>query len=204
MADEKPPRRKIKKLRIALLAISLILCALESAAWWSIWHGKGFCYTYQDNTCIGVHVFSSGYRFIYATGRTENIYGWESISYHWTSKIFNPSSGNFLLYETESNVVRVSGYEQWEAPPGVGPCRIKALWIAHWPVFWLTLAYPIYLLLQLARKHWTRLKAYNNDTCLKCGYDIRASKERCPECGTPVDWPARRKTFQPKMNPPKT
>ena len=36
----------------------------------------------------------------------------------------------------------------------------------------------------LLARHETRLERKQRGLCLKCGYDLRASKDRCPECGT--------------------
>jgi hypothetical protein len=62
------------------------------------------------------------------------------------------------------------------------------------PANWgFTLTFPGWLLFLLLAslsyaffRRWRRGKPRIAAACAKCGYDLRASKERCPECGAPI------------------
>lgn len=60
--------------------------------------------------------------------------------------------------------------------PGVG------LSVAHGPIVLLLLMMPSMQLLHWNRRH----NRFRRGLCLICGYDLRASVKRCPECGTPM------------------
>ena len=70
--------------------------------------------------------------------------------------------------------------------------RFCGAWHAHignrdelWSLpVWYLLAPPIILLAHLARKPVRRYVRSRNGACLVCGYDLRATPQRCPECGT--------------------
>jgi hypothetical protein len=58
-------------------------------------------------------------------------------------------------------------------------------WSLEVPWWFLTVlpSLPAFLLLRRERRARTLLKV---GLCPTCGYDLRASKDRCPECGSPI------------------
>ncbi len=57
--------------------------------------------------------------------------------------------------------------------------------VPYWWLILFTLITPCgWLSVWLRRRRQQRPAAAG--CCLKCGYDLRASKERCPECGTAI------------------
>lgn len=54
------------------------------------------------------------------------------------------------------------------------------IWFPHWVLIPLLLLPGLLWIAMIVRKRRRRLR----NACLTCGYDLRASKEICPECGT--------------------
>ena len=67
------------------------------------------------------------------------------------------------------------------------------------------LATPLAILVAMVIATWCVLawrrarekrRRWRNDLCPQCGYDLRASKAKCPECGRPIDrFPVDNSTF---------
>ncbi len=77
---------------------------------------------------------------------------------------------------------RVWGGESFRYERGIG-----SYWIMQFPIwaaFASFAAYPVvaFSRLFLRRRHSRRYRL-EHGLCVKCGYDLRATPERCPECG---------------------
>jgi len=55
----------------------------------------------------------------------------------------------------------------------------RAFEVPHWSIALLTAILPALTL----RRTWLRRRRSRAGLCHRCGYDLRASPDRCPECG---------------------
>ena len=67
------------------------------------------------------------------------------------------------------------------AQPPVGYEVERRLVTPFWPIAGLLALFPSIIVANRFRKHARR----DRNFCSSCGYDIRATRDRCPECGTP-------------------
>lgn len=65
--------------------------------------------------------------------------------------------------------------------------------VPHWFLVMLAIPWPVCLLRNRLRHHYRR----KHGLCLGCGYDLRASTERCPECGVPIPADLVRRSLGP-------
>jgi hypothetical protein len=151
----------------AVTVVSLILCVMTAVNWLTTLQADPLALAVPQATVgrVGVHG---------ANGQIQ--VGWVADGPWVTSWVF-PVPNNLTLTPAETCQWHAAGFG-FDASGQFGQqYRIVA---PHWFVILLTGALP---LLWLVRQHQAH-HAARGRLCPACGYDLRATPDHCPECGT--------------------
>ena len=169
-----------RRLLNLLTALSLLLCVAVVTFW-----------VRSHRTADLVHLRTQG-RFFYAT-----TYRGRLLVGTWLRRDHDPSSittGYHPFPAAQYDSIwtgrqpvahpHLLGFHSWSAPDKIASAREFAVP----PAFPLVLAAagPVVWLFNRFRRGTLR----GSGLCPTCGYDLRATPDRCPECGTPSKLPA--------------
>jgi hypothetical protein len=158
--------RGFRALTIALLVLSL-LCA-------GAWVASFFFVIGHSTTTVGVWTgFGCGGGGVW--GYSEPIpqgIPMPRIPTGWQSRFFTPHWRELYF------LPRVSLH----SPPNN---QLSHIYIPLWIFAVVFAAFPLYRIRRLLRTY--RSGQQRRGLCMKCGYDLRATPDRCPECGSIVD-----------------
>jgi len=110
---------------------------------------------------------------------------WVRSEYHQDAFRIQKGARDFLVLDSESGAVNLIRVDYVD--PRTGQFVLRSGSVRLTIPFFLPLALSVVLAIAflLAARPRTRGRA-KAGLCRACGYDLRASKERCPECGTPI------------------
>ena len=99
-----------------------------------------------------------------------------------------PRVWSFGPVKVERGVGRaVVGYRDGEAIVQVSPpVGYVAMDAPYWLAVTITALPGLAWCAVAVRRRWRLRRRGLMGLCLSCGYDLRGSKQRCPECGTPT------------------
>jgi hypothetical protein len=141
---------------------------------WGLFSRNSIEYTWKDKGHREILWFDVGlidYQYDDWGGAWEGDPGWE----------FRKYPSNWFNFNWRTLGFR---YEDTSFPPGVG--RHLHLGIPYWPVLLATSFIPIRLTKKYAHHLTKKHRRRRRGLCENCGYDLRASTDRCPECGAPI------------------
>jgi hypothetical protein len=115
-----------------------------------------------------------------ATPRLKNVdsavlFEWDRDSY-----VSSMPQNSDEAFREANSLIRLPGVRWFDrASDGGGGFRV---YLAHWLISSLTAPLPL-----IALYHWSgRVKRTAGGMCPGCGYDLRESRDRCPECGREI------------------
>ena len=178
--------RAMRHLFAAFAALSLLLCLATTALWLRSEYRSD---TWSRQSGAEVYIFWSN------AGRI----GFRRLSdapvrfdepWHWTVTAAQeplPRQPGFLGAIGFGAIDQLQVFFPKSNAPGLHPFQVRSRdwWMPHWLPATIA-AVPGAAWLMLRRRTRRANNRRKSGRCQACGYDLRASRDRCPECGTPI------------------
>ena len=175
-------RRRLLKL---LTVLSLLLCVAVVALWVRSYRWSDQLLWWSPDAALAVYYDHGRVYLAAAWPLSQSKRGWERVARDVTGQpgVWERDAGAFnysvsLLGFGYGNVDRVDGIAD----------RLRLVTVPHWFLCLAFAALPASRLVSALRCR----RLARAGLCVRCGYDVRASPGRCPECGEVVaSTPAR-------------
>ena len=178
----------------SLLAMSLLVIAASATAWATLFRGEPPLHSWpQTLPCVHVtHQRDGSHLDLIVDGDAASV-RWDAYpggrggSERWSGSV-HEEARTLWIYDglilrdarTFSHAGIYASAGRWVSPDPPRAGCYAALRLPHWLIITLAAVWPLHVgAHRLLRRH--RVAA---GTCARCGYDLRATPHRCPECGT--------------------